>query len=217
MLVDVLRGERPPAGARALDLCTGSGVIGIAAARAGWTVSAVDVSRRAVAAARVNGVLNGVQIDAHRGSLFAPVTGQRFDLITSNPPYVPSPDGQIPARGPARAWEGGEHGRALLDQICAGARAHLRPGGIVLLVHSAVCGEAETVRALEATGLTVDVALRHHGPLGPLLRSRARWLRERGLLGAADEEEMLVIRGELPVSPAAATGPAQPAGAAARG
>ena len=214
MLVDVLRRERLSAGSRALDLCSGSGVIAIAAAQAGWRVSAVDVSRRAVMAVRAGGALNGVRIDARRGSLFDPVAGERFDLITSNPPYVPSPDGRIPARGSARAWEGGDDGRALLDQICAGARAHLRPGGVILLVHSAVCGEAPTVQALEARGLVVEVALRHRGPLGPLLRSRAEWLREQGLLGDADEEEMLVIRGRLPVAADSPSRAAEPAGIA---
>ena len=141
------------------------------------------------------------------------MSGERFDLITSNPPYVPSPDGQIPTRRPARAWEGGDDGRALLDQICARARDHLRPGGVILLVHSAVCGEAPSVQALEAQGLAVDVALRHRGPLGPLLRSRAQWLRERGLLGDADEEEMLVIRGRLPLTADAPNQLAEPAGA----
>jgi release factor glutamine methyltransferase len=163
-------------------------------------VTAVDVSRRAVAAARVNGALNGVRIDSRRGSLFAPVAGERFDLITANPPYVPSPDGVIPTRGLARAWEGGDDGRAVLDQLCAGVGAHLRPGGVVLLVHSAVCGETPTVQALEAQGLEVDVALRHRGALGPLLARRAAWLRDRGLLGDADEEEMLVIRGRAPAA-----------------
>jgi release factor glutamine methyltransferase len=214
MLVDVLRRERPPAGGRALDLCTGSGVIAIAAAQAGWTVSAVDISRRAVVAARAGGALNGVRIDARRGSLFGPVAGERFDLITSNPPYVPSPDGQIPTRGAARAWEGGSDGRTLLDQICAGASAHLNPGGVILLVHSAVCGEVSTVRALEAEGLAVDVALRHRGPLGPLLRSRAGWLRERGLLGDGDEEEMIVIRGRRPLVTHSLSQSAEPAGVA---
>jgi len=87
-----------------------------------------------------------------------PVAGERFHLITSNPPYVPSPDGRIPTRGAARAWEGGSDGRALLDQICAGARSHLHPGGAILLVHSAVCGERATVQALAAQGLAVDAA-----------------------------------------------------------
>jgi release factor glutamine methyltransferase len=199
MLADAARREALPADAEALDLCTGSGIIAVAAALGGASrVTAVDVSRRAVLAARVNGRLNGVRIDARRGDLFAPVAGRRFHLITSNPPYVPSPDGELPARGLARAWEAGPDGRALLDRICAEAPAHLHPGGTLLLVHSAVCGEAATLRALEAGGLTVEVVLRHQGTLGPLLRARAAWLRDQGLLGPADEEEMLVIRGRAP-------------------
>jgi release factor glutamine methyltransferase len=201
MLAGTVRRQPLPPDAAALDLCTGSGVIAVAAGLAGaGSVTAVDVSRRAVLAARLNGALNGLRIDARRGDLFEAVGERRFDLITANPPYVPTPSGEIPERGLARAWEGGPDGRVLLDRICAGARAHLRPGGTILLVHSAVCGESATVGALEAGGLRVDVVLRHRGTLGPLLRDRAAWLRERGLLGPHDEEEMLVIRGRAPVA-----------------
>lgn len=203
MLAHAVRRELLAPEADVLDLCTGSGIIAVAAGQAGVaSVTAVDVSRRAVLAARVNGRINGVRITALRGDLFTPVAGRRFDLITSNPPYVPSPDGEIPGRGLARAWEGGPDGRVVLDRICAEAPDHLRPGGAILLVHSAVCGEAATVRMLAERGLVVDVLSRHRGPLGPLLRARAGWLRGRGLLGERDEEEMLVIRGRLPaVSP----------------
>jgi release factor glutamine methyltransferase len=85
-----------------------------------------------------------------------------------------------------------------LDQICAEASAHLRPGGVMLLVHSSVCGEQATVSALSDSGLSVSVALRHRGALGPILRARADWLRDRQLLPDDGQEEMLVIRAEAP-------------------
>ncbi len=202
LLIDVLRRQRLPARAHGLDLGTGSGVLAIAAAKRGCsTVVAVDVSRRAMLAARLNGALNGVKIQSRRGDLFQPVAEQRFDLIVANPPYVPTPGrGELPRRGLARAWEGGPDGRALVDRICARAGAHLRPGGVMLLVHSAVCGEQATLDQLTAQGLQAEVALRHHGPLGPILRERAAWLRGRGMLppSPGDEEEMLVIRAQAP-------------------
>jgi release factor glutamine methyltransferase len=190
--------EHPGEQANVLDLCTGSGMLAVlAASRAGCNVVAIDVARRAVLATRINAKLNGVTVRAVRGNLFAPIRGTRFDLIVSNPPYLPSPDGELPRQGRSRAWEAGPSGRAFIDRICAEAPAHLNPGGTLLLVHSSVCGERETVAALRKHGLQTNVVARSIGPLGPRLRSRAEWLLERGL--ARDgQEEMLVVRAQQP-------------------
>ncbi len=199
MLVDQLKRERLPCGAVGLDLCTGSGVLAIAAARHGCAeVTAIDVSRRAVLAARCNARLNGVRIRSVRGDLFDPVAGRRFDLIVSNPPYVPTPTGEIPVRGLARAWEAGIDGRVFLDRICAGAAAHLRPGGVMLVVHSSICGEPATISALRAQRLSVSVVHRHRGGLGPIVQARAEWLRRQQLLPEDGQEEMVVIRAQAP-------------------
>lgn len=192
MLVDALRAELRP-GARVLDLCTGSGVAAIAAALAGAEESvAVDVSRRSVLTVRLNARLNGVRVRALRGDLTAPVRGERFDVITSNPPYVPAAGDALPDRGPERAWEAGRDGRALLDRVLEEAPPLLTPGGALLVVHSDLIGEARTLERMRAAGLHADVAVRRRGPLGPLMRARA----EAGLLppGTTDEE-VLVFRG----------------------
>ena len=171
-------------------------MLALAAARAGAErVVAVDISLRAVLAARLNASLNGLSVKAVRGNLFDAVAGQRFDLIVSNPPYVPGADSALPSRGLSRAWEGGADGRALVDRVCAQIAEHLRPGGVLLLVHSSVCGEHQTRQALNEQGLEVSVVQRQRGPLGPLLRSRADTLREKGLL-REDSEEMLVFRAQ---------------------
>jgi hypothetical protein len=108
--------------------------------------------------------------------------------------YVPGP--RPPRSGPARAWEAGEDGRAVLDQLCAAAPEHLRPGGVVLIVHSEVCGAQTTLRAYAAGDLADDVVARERGPLGPLLRERRTELERRGLLRPGQrEEEVLVLRG----------------------
>jgi release factor glutamine methyltransferase len=187
-------------GASVLDLCTGSGAIAVAAACCGaGAVTAIDVSRRSVATVRINARLNGVRVRALRGDLFAPVAGERFDAIASNPPYLPAEDDAPPAHGPARAIDAGADGRVLLDRICAQAAEHLRPGGAVMLVHSDLIGVDGTVAALEAGGLRVDVLERRRGPLGPLLMERAPMLEARGLLAPGErEEEMVVVRGAAP-------------------
>jgi release factor glutamine methyltransferase len=90
LLVDCLAREDVGPGVKALDLCTGTGVVAIAAARGGAEVTAIDISRSAVAAARCNARVHGTRIRIRRGDLAAPVAGERFDLVTVNPPKVPS-------------------------------------------------------------------------------------------------------------------------------
>lgn len=186
MLADVMRREQPPRDADVLELGTGSGAIGVAAAQSGArSVTVVDVSRRALVTAAINARLNGVRVKPRRGDLFAPVAGQQFDLIVSNPPYLPSEE--IPTRGASRAWEGGgPDGRGLLERICADVAEHLRPGGTVLLVHSSVNDVQRTLDALEQAGLHADVVHQETGPLGPLLAAKRPEL---------EEEDICVVRG----------------------
>jgi release factor glutamine methyltransferase len=203
MLAADLQREPIDHGTAALDLCTGSGLLAVTAALGGAaSVTAVDVSRRAVLSARINARLNGVRVTALRGDLFAPVRGQRFDLIVCNPPYVPGPDPQPPHRGPGRAWEAGPSGRAFIDRICAQAGDHLNPEGVLLLVQNAIAGESQTVEALRRRGLRAVVVFRHRGSFGPRVAEREQWLRGQGLL-RADYDEVLIVR-------AAAPGPAWP-------
>jgi release factor glutamine methyltransferase len=177
------------------DVCAGSGVLAVAAALHGaGEVTAIDLSRRAVWTARLNALLNGVRVRALRGDLLAPVAGRRFDLIVSNPPYLPGPGEPRPRRR-ARAWEGGPDGRVLLDRLCDQAPAHLRPGGKLLLVHSSLCDEGATIERLRNGGLEAEVVVRRRGPLGPLLAARAPELEAHGLLAPGSrEEELLVVR-----------------------
>jgi release factor glutamine methyltransferase len=193
MLARALRAERLPAGARVLDVCTGSGLLAVTAALGGAQATAVDLSRRAVLCADLNARLNGVHVRALRGDLFAPVGGERFDAIVSNPPYLPAEDDVVPARGPRRAWDAGRDGRAILDRLCAEAPRHLDAGGVLLLIHSSLCDTDATLNALRAGGLRAEVIARHRGALGPLLRARAPQLEARGLLAAGEREEDVVI------------------------
>ena len=197
LLADALDGEDLPAGARVLDLCSGSGALAIRAARRA-EVTAVDVSRRAVATIRLNALLNGVA--RARGSRRPVRRGAgravRRDRLQ---PAVRPGAGRAPARGPARAWDGGRDGRALLDRICEQAPDHLRPGGVLLVVHSSLLGYERTAELLAAGGLEVDLAAQERGPLGPLMNGRRAHLEAEGLLAAGqDEEDVLVVRGRKP-------------------
>ena len=199
-LADVLREQTLPPQATALDLCTGSGILAVTAAlRGARSVTAVDVSRRAVATVRINARLNGVKVRAVRGDLFDAVGGQAFDAIVSNPPYVPSDEDVLPRSGPQRAWEAGRDGRLVLDRIVAGVDAHLRPGGFVLLVHSSVLGTERTIADLQAAGLEAECVARRRGPLGPLMLARVQALEADGLLAPGQRhEDVVIVRGRKP-------------------
>ena len=184
-------------GAEVLEVCAGTGLAAIMAARCHeGRATTVDLSRAAQLNARLNGILNGVPVRALRGDLFAPVAGARFDLIVANPPYVPAADDRLPARGPERAWDAGRDGRAVLDRICHEAPTHLRPGGVLLVIHSEICDADTTLDGFAAAGLDADVAERYHGALGRLMAERAEALEARGLLPPGRrEEDVLVLRG----------------------
>ena len=197
LLAAVLRRQPQLRGGAVLDVCTGSGAIAVAAALAGaGSVCAVDVSVRAVLTARLNARLNGVRVEALRGDLLGAVPGRRFDVIVSNPPYLPSTSAELPARGHARHTEAGARGRLLLDRLIDAAPAHLAPGGVLLVTHSSVNGEAATLERMRAAGLEPAVAERRAGALGPLLTARAPELEAQGLLPRGSRsEDLLVLAG----------------------
>ncbi|NGO76806.1 methyltransferase [Streptomyces sp. YC504] len=196
LLAEALRSEVLPPHARVLDVGTGTGALALAAAQRGAEVTAVDASWKAVLTARLNARLAQLPVEVLKGSLLKPVADRTFDLIMANPPYVPAPS-TTPGRGAARAWDAGRDGRLILDRLCATAPALLRPGGVLLLVHSALSGEEQTVGALRAAGLSTSVVERRAVVFGPVLRSRQTWLEARGLIQTGqDKEELVVVRAE---------------------
>ncbi|MER6025932.1 HemK2/MTQ2 family protein methyltransferase [Streptomyces sp. NPDC001851] len=197
LLAEALREEAPMPGARVLDVGTGSGALALAAARQGAEVTAVDVSRLAVWTARMNAWLSRLPVRIRHGNLFAPVRGRTYDLILANPPYVPAPEAGRGPHGRSRAWDAGQDGRLLLDRICRDAPALLRPGGVLLTVHSSLSDPCRTLELLRAAGLKAAVVRRRWIAFGPVLRSREDWLRGRGLIPPdEDREELVVVRAE---------------------
>ncbi|WNI26584.1 HemK2/MTQ2 family protein methyltransferase [Streptomyces sp. ITFR-16] len=195
LLASAMHREGIGPGTDVLDLCTGSGALALCAARLGARVTAVDISRRAVASARLNAALARLPVSVHRGDLLSLFPGRRFDMLVSNPPYVPAPSGTVPRRGAGRAWDAGFDGRILIDRICDLAPSALRPGGVLLLVHSELSRPEETVRRLSRAGLNTSVSARTALPFGPVTRARLPWLRARGLVpSGADQEELVIVR-----------------------
>ncbi len=135
-----------------LDLCTGSGAVGISIALAckGARVYASDISRDALDVARKNGELLGAAVTFLEGDLFAAVQGMRFDLIACNPPYLEAGDMESlqteVAHEPALALCGGADGLDFYRRVAREAGAFLRPGGLLLL--EAGAGQAQAVAGL---------------------------------------------------------------------
>jgi release factor glutamine methyltransferase len=132
--------EALPGDGAALDLGTGSGALAIALklGRPGAAVTAVDVSPGALEVARANAAALSAGVAFLGGDLYAPVpAGDRFDVIVSNPPYVPT--GELAGlqrevqREPRLALDGGADGLDLLRRVVAGAPVRLRAGGVLLL------------------------------------------------------------------------------------
>lgn len=194
MLAETVRVRGHASGCTVLDIGTGSGAVALAAARAGArSVDAVDMSWRSVATTWVNCRLRAARVSVHRGDLFAPVAGRRFDLIVANPPYVPAETAELPRHRIARCWDAGLDGRAVLDRICDHARRHLNQDGVLLLVHSGVCGAESTVDRLAGAGMTGSVIERAQVPFGPVMHARAALLVERGLIEPGTTQEELVV------------------------
>ncbi|MGD0092371.1 MAG: methyltransferase [Planctomycetota bacterium] len=119
---------RRPRGA-ALDLCTGSGIHALLAAPHSQHVLAVDINPRAVRCARFNAQATGAgNVEVAAGDLFEPARGARFDLITANPPFVPSPLNALGFR------DGGRSGENIQRRIVAGLPQHLARGGSAQIV-----------------------------------------------------------------------------------
>ena len=132
----------------ALDLGTGSGAVALALKkhRPAARIVAVEASAAALEVAKRNGVALGLEVDWRHGQWLAPVGGEHYDLIVSNPPYVAAGDPHLTAlrHEPMSALVAGADGLEAIRAIVLAAPAHLVPGGWLLLEHgvgqdAAVC------------------------------------------------------------------------------
>lgn len=115
-----------------LDLCTGSGIQAILAAKHSQKVTGVDINPRAVNFARFNAKLNQVEnVSFVVGDLYEPVGEDKFDLILANPPFVPSP---CKESDEVFYRDGGKKGHDILGQIVRGLPLHLKEGGYCQII-----------------------------------------------------------------------------------
>ncbi len=147
--------KRAKGGSRILDIGVGSGCIAVALAKQlpDAEVSGGDESAEALAVAEKNAVRHGVTVRLRQGSLLAPFLGERFDLIVSNPPYIPTADlaglqPEVRDFEPRGALDGGADGLDFYRAIIPAAVDHLTGDGW-LLVEVGI-GQADEVRPLFA-------------------------------------------------------------------
>jgi HemK-related putative methylase len=191
-------------GERMLEIGAGLGLAAVLAARAGAHVVATDVVAAAVETVRLNAALNGVSVDARLGDCYAPVAGERFDLVCSNPPQMPTPPGREREDAAAAADNGGIDGWEILDRIIAGAPAHLADDGRLVFSIFAFLGRKTAFAKVEAAGLVPTVVASETQAFPRIGYERLDHLRaldaERTLAGSGvpTAVERLLIEGRRP-------------------
>jgi release factor glutamine methyltransferase len=152
---------------RIVDVGTGSGAIAIALAHAipGARITAIDLSEACLGVARRNAERNGVaeRLSFLKGDLLAPVEGEPFDVVVSNPPYVPQKDREALAVEvrefePALALFSGEDGLAIYPRLLRQSFGALIPGGVLALEIGYGQSEAIAALAREAGFRAIDFA-----------------------------------------------------------
>lgn len=127
-----------PIDAKALDIGTGSGCLAatLALERPGWNVTATDISAQALEVAATNAAILGARVRLLQGDLFAPVQGETFDIIVSNPPYVAEGTALMPEvveYEPKQALFAGASGNEFYARLAQEAARYLRPGGFLVM------------------------------------------------------------------------------------
>lgn len=161
-VIELVLEETPDRAAplRIADVATGSGVLAVTLARelGGATVVATDISADAARVASENAARNQVaeRVEVRVGDLLAPIAADvPFDILVSNPPYVPSGDLDGLAREvrcePRLALDGGPDGLDYLRRIVTGAAGRLAPGGLLALEHG-FDQDAAVRQLIDATG-----------------------------------------------------------------
>lgn len=115
-------------GAEALDLCGGSGIGALRLSRSARQALTADITERSAFFADFNARLNGAPARSLRGDLYEPVAGRQFDLITAHPPFVPAIGDNMVYR------DGGATGEEITRRIIEGLPAHLRAGGMAIVL-----------------------------------------------------------------------------------
>jgi release factor glutamine methyltransferase len=153
-------------GTQVLDVGTGTGILGILAAKSADKVFALDINPYAIRCAKKNAILNKVDgnISFLQGDLFAPIAKDaKFSLILFNAPYLPSKKAE-PESWLERAWAGGKTGRVVIDRFISQAAKHLEKTGEILLMQSNLANVEKTFGEFHKFGMKTDTVARLNLP-----------------------------------------------------
>lgn len=176
-----------------LDLCTGSGCVAIAVKKsAECEMYASDVSKEALELAKENAERLGADIKFSSGSLFIPFRKKRFDIILSNPPYIPSGDingldKEVKDYEPRLALDGGADGLDYYRDICSSVKKHLKNGGNLIL--EAGAGQAEKVAEMLEGFETEFISDYNNPPVKRVIKASLTETVEDGEEEEADRKE----------------------------
>lgn len=151
-------------GKQALEIGCGSGLISILLAKAGASVTAVDINPKAVLATKKNAEKNGFKFDAHVSNMFENVDG-KFDIIVFNPPYLPvgeDDDEDI-------TYSGGSTGREYIEIFISFVKNHLNEKGKILMVISSLTGEKEVIELFGQIRMSAKIIARQKIPWEQLI------------------------------------------------
>lgn len=146
---------------RVADVGTGSGLLGLRAAKSGAIVTALDINPRAVACAEANVDRNGLRdrMRVRLSDVFAGAPdGDRYDLIVTNPPFYPR-EADDPADHAFAAGDG--HG--FMARFAGSLPERLAPGGQVLMIHSSDTDFSPVTALMARQGLSVNATFVHRG------------------------------------------------------
>jgi release factor glutamine methyltransferase len=148
LLIDAIKSR---AKGRALELCCGTGAVGLCISNKLESIIALDINPIAVKNTKQNYAKNGLtkMLDAIIGDLFSPLKKQAFDLILMNPPYLPDEEEEPKSL----CWSGGGRGRIIIDRFINGLGGFLGESGRALFVQSTLNGIDESLSMIKDQGM----------------------------------------------------------------
>ena len=151
MIDSIIKENKNRSNLKVLDLCSGSGCIGLAIAKhLSAKVTLVDVSPEALAVAKKNSQLNNIDVEIIKSNLFENIK-EKFDIIITNPPYIPSADclkleKEVKDYDPLLALDGGFDGLDIIRKIIKIAPDYLKKDGLIYMEYG--IGQSEDIRVL---------------------------------------------------------------------
>lgn len=148
-------------GEKVLDMGTGSGALGLLAAKENAEVTAVDIKNRAVKIAGKNAEINGIEINVKKSNLFNNVKNS-YDVIIFNPPY-------LPVEKEDKIWSGGKDGSNLIRRFAKEVSGYLKPNGKIFMVISSLTGPEKIKEIFQENGFEIEVKDRSKIPFEELV------------------------------------------------